>query len=90
MVREATSASEGACLTGEGAAGYSFFILAEGGAVVTSEGATVTTTSPAKLLVRFGGEFRRLQQEQPDRGSDAATPRSPQLSRAPYPQGNDA
>jgi voltage-gated potassium channel len=87
-----TSAGEGACLTGEGAAGSSFFILAEGGAVVTSEGATlanlgrgdffgevaslgdgrrsttVTTTSPAKLLVMFGGEFRRLQQEHPDIG----------------------
>ena len=86
---EATTAGEGVRLTGEGAAGYSFFILAEGGAVVTSDGATlanlgpgdffgevailgdgrrsatVTTTSPANLLM-FGGEFRRLQQEHPD------------------------
>ena len=87
---EATAVGEGVRLTGEGAAGYSFFILAEGGAVVTSEdttlanlgpgdffgevailgdgrrSATVMTTSPAKLLVMFGGEFRRLQQEHPE------------------------
>jgi CRP-like cAMP-binding protein len=81
---------EGVRLTGEGAAGYSFFILTQGGAVVTSEGAdlatlgpgdffgeiailgngrrtaTVTTTSPARLLVMFGTEFRELQQAQPE------------------------
>jgi CRP-like cAMP-binding protein len=85
------NASEGVRLTGEGAAGYSFVILAEGSALVTTDGenlgtlgpgdffreiailgdghrtATVTTTSPAKLLVMFGTEFRRLQQEQPNR-----------------------
>lgn len=84
------TADEGAQLTGEGAAGYSFFILTEGSAVVVSEGetaanlgpgdffgeiailgdgrrsATVTATSPVKLLVLFGTEFRRLQQEQPE------------------------
>ena len=83
------TAREGVRLTGEGAAGYSFFILTQGGAVVTSEGedlatlgpgdffgeiailgngrrtATVTTTSPARLLVMFGTEFRELQQAQP-------------------------
>jgi CRP-like cAMP-binding protein len=77
-------------LTGEGAAGYSFFILIQGSAVVTSEGAdraalgpgdffgeiailgngrrtaTVTTTSPTRLLVMFGTEFRELQQAQPE------------------------
>jgi CRP-like cAMP-binding protein len=84
------TAGEGVRLTGEGAAGYSFFILTQGSAVVTSEGAdlatlgpgdffgeiailgngrrsaTVTTTSPAKLLVMFGTEFRQLQQALPD------------------------
>ena len=81
---------EGVRLIGEGAAGYSFFILTEGSAVVTSgdatladlgpgdffgeiailgdgrRSATVTTTSPATLLVMFGSEFRRLQDAQPD------------------------
>jgi CRP-like cAMP-binding protein len=84
------AASEGVRLIGEGAAGYSFFILTQGSAVVTSEGAdlaalgpgdffgeiailgdgrrtaTVTTTSPARLLVMFGTEFRQLQQAQPE------------------------
>jgi CRP/FNR family transcriptional regulator, cyclic AMP receptor protein len=82
--------SEGVCLTGEGAGGYSFYVLVDGNAEVTAEGqelatlgpgdffgeiailgggrrsATVTTTSPAKLLVMFGTEFRQLQQAQPD------------------------
>jgi CRP-like cAMP-binding protein len=82
--------SEGVRLTGEGAAGYSFFVLAHGSATVTSEGATlaslgpgdffgeiailgdgrrsatVTTTSPTKLFVMFGTEFRRLQDAQPE------------------------
>jgi CRP-like cAMP-binding protein len=81
---------EGIRLTGEGAAGYSFFVLVEGSAVVTAEDAqvarlgpgdffgemailgngrrvaTVTTTAPAKLLVLFGTEFRRLQQAYPE------------------------
>lgn len=76
-------------LTSEGAAGYSFFILVEGAAVVTADGeqvatfgpgdffgemaiveglprsATVTSTSPVKLLVMFGTEFRQLQQSHP-------------------------
>jgi voltage-gated potassium channel len=83
-------ASPGVRLTGEGAAGYSFFVMAEGSAVVTSDGteiaglgpgdffgeiaiigngrrtATVTTTTPARVLVMFGTEFRRLQQAQPE------------------------
>jgi CRP-like cAMP-binding protein len=82
-------ASAGVSLTGEGAAGYSFFILVGGSAVVTAGGstvaelepgeffgetaileggrrnATVTTTSPARLLVMFGTEFRRLGMTQP-------------------------
>ncbi len=84
---EAKTVGEGSQLIGEGAAGYCFFVLADGGAIVTSEGAelatlgpgdffgemailgdgrrraTVTTTSPAKVLVLFGTEFRQLEQE---------------------------
>jgi CRP-like cAMP-binding protein len=80
----------GARLIGEGAPGYSFFVLIEGNAVVTSgtrtvgdlgpgdffgeiailrhsrRTASVTTTSPARLLVMLGGEFHRLQQAQPE------------------------
>jgi CRP/FNR family cyclic AMP-dependent transcriptional regulator len=77
-------------LTGEGAAGYSFFVLREGAATVSIDGdevrtlgagdffgelallgdgrrtATVTTVSPSQVLVLFGTEFRRLQQEHPE------------------------
>jgi CRP-like cAMP-binding protein len=84
------TASEGVRLCGEGAAGYSFFVITEGGAAVTADGrtvgelgpgdffgeiamldggrrsATVTTTSPSKLLVMFGTDFRRLQDTYPD------------------------
>jgi voltage-gated potassium channel len=86
---EVQTVGEGVNLTNEGASGYSFYVLAEGSAVVTAEGnevarygpgdffgemaiiggsrrtATVTTTSPAKLLVMFGTEFRRLEQSHP-------------------------
>ena len=77
-------------LVGEGAPGYTFFILVEGTAAVTSEGravatlepgdffgeiailgggrrsATVTSTSPVRLLVMFGTEFRRLEAQHPE------------------------
>lgn len=77
-------------LTGEGASGYSFFVLRNGTATVSVDGitgrtlargdffgelallgdgrrtATVTTTSPSQVLVLFGTDFRRLQQEFPD------------------------
>ncbi len=90
---DAREASEGVRLTGEGAPGYSFFVLTEGTASVTSEGekvaalgpgdffgemaiigggrrkATVTASSPAKLLVMFGTEFRRLEATHPDLAS---------------------
>lgn len=86
---EVKRVSEGIRLASEGASGYSFFVLAEGTAVVTLDDevvatcgagdffgemailgdgrrtATVTTTSPAKVLSLFGTEFRRLQQTQP-------------------------
>ena len=87
---EVQNASAGMRLTGEGASGYSFFVLREGTATVTIDGnevrtlepgdffgelailgdgrrtATVTTASPARVLVLFGTEFRQLQQEYPE------------------------
>lgn len=86
---ETKPVGEGVRLASEGAAGYSFYVLVDGGAVVTLEGvpvaslgpgdffgemailgegrrtATVTTTSPTKVLTLFGTEFRRLQQSHP-------------------------
>ncbi len=86
---EVASVSESVTVAGEGAPGYSFFVIAQGNAVVSADGdelatlgpgdffgevailgggrrsATVTTTSPATLLVMFGTEFRRLQEAQP-------------------------
>jgi CRP-like cAMP-binding protein len=86
---EARSVSAGTELVGQGAPGYSFFILTDGTAVVANdettlaelgpgdffgEGsllgggrrhATITVTAPSQVLVMFGTEFRRLQQEQP-------------------------
>ena len=85
----ARTVEEGTQLIGEGASGYCFFILTEGGAAVTAAGealarlgpgdyfgevaildrgrrsATVTTTSPARVLVMFGTEFRKLEQTHP-------------------------
>jgi CRP-like cAMP-binding protein len=83
------NASEGRRLVGEGASGYTFFVLVDGTAEVTIEGqtlaelgpgdffgemailgdgrrtATVTGTSPTRLLVMFGTEFRRLEADYP-------------------------
>ena len=88
--------TEGTRLVGEGAPGYTFFILTAGTAVVTSEGqslatlgpgdffgeiailgdgrrsATVTSTSPVKVLVMFGTEFRRLEAAHPEIASHIA------------------
>ena len=87
---EARATSVGVRLIGEGAAGYSFFVLTEGSAEVTIDGekvaelgpgdffgelailgdgyrsATVTMSSPGRVLVMFGTDFRRLQQEKPE------------------------
>jgi len=81
---------EGTRLVGEGAHGYTFFVLTDGAAAVTSgeetlatlgpgdffgeiailgagrRTATVTSTSPARLLVMFGTEFRRLEAAHPE------------------------
>lgn len=86
----AQNAGESVRLVGEGAHGYTFFILMDGTAAVTSEGqsvatlgpgdffgeiailgdgrrtATVTSTSPVRLLVMFGTEFRRLEAAHPE------------------------
>jgi CRP-like cAMP-binding protein len=86
---EVKTVGGGVRLASEGASGYSFFVLAEGSAVVTlgdetvatyepgdffgemailgdgRRNATVTTTSPAKVLSLFGTEFRRLQRSHP-------------------------
>ena len=90
------NASEGVRLVGEGAPGYTFFVLVEGTAAVTSEGqtlavltpgdffgevailgdgrrtATVTSLSPARLLVLFGTEFRQLEAAHPEIASRIA------------------
>ena len=87
---EVQEISPGVKLTGEGASGYSFFVLRDGGATVTISGievrrlgagdffgelailgegrrtATVTTDSQSEVLVLFGTEFRRLEQEYPE------------------------
>lgn len=87
---ELQDVSPGVTLTGEGASGYSFFVLRDGTATVSIDGvevrtleagdffgelallgdgrrtATVTTASPSRVLVLFGTEFRRLQQEYPE------------------------
>jgi CRP-like cAMP-binding protein len=86
---EARDVSDGTELIGEGAPGYSFFVLCAGNCEVRSgdvaigelgpgdffgEGAilgdgrrhaSIVTTSPAKVLVMFGTEFRRLEQTYP-------------------------
>jgi CRP-like cAMP-binding protein len=87
---EPQDVSPGVDLTGQGASGYSFFVLRAGTATVSIDGiqvrtlgsgdffgelailgdgqrtATVTTASPSQVLVLFGTEFRRLQQEYPE------------------------
>jgi CRP-like cAMP-binding protein len=94
---ELQDVSPGVNLTGEGASGYSFFVLRDGAATVRIDGdqvrtlgagdffgelallgdgrrtATVTTTSPAQVLVLFGTEFRRLQQEHAELAAEIET-----------------
>ena len=84
------NASEGVRLVGEGAPGYTFFVILAGTAQVTAEGeplltlgpgeffgeiailgggrrtATVTSTSPIRMLVLFGTEFRQLEAAHPE------------------------
>jgi CRP-like cAMP-binding protein len=87
---EVRHAEAGERLCGEGAAGYSFFVVRDGAAAVTRDGegvgtlragdffgelalfgpgrrtATVTATEPTELLVVFGADFRRIEQELPE------------------------
>jgi len=51
----------GARLVGEGSAGYEFFVVAGGEAVVTSEGVELTRLGPGDFFgeVAFGGSGRR-------------------------------
>jgi CRP-like cAMP-binding protein len=87
---EVKDVGPGARLAGEGATGYSFFVVGEGELEVTAQGrrvaslgpgdffgemallgagrrkATVTTTSPSRVLVLFGNDFRQLQEIHPD------------------------
>jgi CRP-like cAMP-binding protein len=104
---EPKTAREGVRLTGEGDSGYSFFVLAEGDAVVTSNGAevaslhagdyfgevailgdgrrsaTVRTTTPAKLFVLFGTDFRELQRTQPAIADEIEASMRERLARQP-------
>jgi CRP/FNR family transcriptional regulator, cyclic AMP receptor protein len=106
---ETKTAGEGVTLCGEGAAGYSFFVIADGNAVVTSNGselgtlgpgdffgevaildggrrtATVTTTTPARLLVMFGTEFRQLQQAHPAIAAQLETAMATRAARRSSP-----
>jgi CRP-like cAMP-binding protein len=54
-------ASEGVRLAGEGAAGYCFFVIAEGTAVVTSNGTTLATLGPGDFFGEMAilGDGRR-------------------------------
>jgi CRP-like cAMP-binding protein len=54
-------AGEGVRLIGEGAAGYSFFIVTEGSAVVTSEDATLADLGPGDFFgeIAILGDGRR-------------------------------
>ncbi len=94
---ELQDVSPGVDLTGQGASGYSFFVLRAGTATVSIDGiqvrtlgsgdffgelailgdgqrtATVTTASPSQVLVLFGTEFRRLQQEYPELAAQIET-----------------
>jgi CRP-like cAMP-binding protein len=87
------NAGEGIRLVGEGAPGYTFFVIVDGAATVRTaddrvaelgpgdffgemailgdgrRNATVTSTTPIRLLVMFGTEFRRLEAEYPEIGS---------------------
>lgn len=105
----AESAGAGATLVGEGAHGYTFFVLAEGTASVTADGetvaslapgdffgevailgagrrtATVMSTSPVRLLVMFGTEFRRLEAAFPAIASRLTETMDARLAGAPVP-----
>jgi CRP-like cAMP-binding protein len=98
---------EGVRLVGEGCNGYTFFVLTEGTAGVSSDGeslsslgpgdyfgevailgagrrtATVTSTSPVRLLVMFGTEFRQLEAGYPEIASRLTEAMQARLAGAP-------
>ncbi len=101
------TAGEGVRLVGEGCHGYTFFVLTEGTAGVSSDGeslsslgpgdyfgevailgagrrtATVTSTSPVRLLVMFGTEFRQLEAGYPEIASRLTEAMQARLAGAP-------
>jgi CRP-like cAMP-binding protein len=103
--------SEATDLTGEGASGYSFFVMVDGRATVTRggekiaeigpgdffgegaiigagrRGATVRTSTPSEVLVMFGSEFRRLQQEHPEIAARIEETALQRLGQADSPRG---
>jgi CRP-like cAMP-binding protein len=58
---EKRSVDSGTCLTGEGTPGYSFYVLANGTAEVTSGGSTLATLGPGDFFgeVALLGDGRR-------------------------------
>jgi CRP/FNR family transcriptional regulator, cyclic AMP receptor protein len=58
---EPKTVSEGVSLAGEGAVGYSFFVIADGNAVVTSNGTELATLGPGDFFgeVAILGDGRR-------------------------------
>jgi len=111
---EVKDVAPGVRLVGEGATGFSFFIVTDGALEVTAGGgvvgslgsgeffgemallgagrrtATVTTTSPTRVLVLFGDDFRRLQASQPEIVARIEAAMNERLGRAQTPSGPSA
>jgi CRP-like cAMP-binding protein len=103
---ELKDVGSGVRLVGEGATGFSFFIVSEGTLEVTAAGArvgsvgageffgemallgggrrtaTVTTTSPTRVLVLFGDDFGRLRTSHPQIAARIEAAMSERLGRA--------
>jgi CRP/FNR family transcriptional regulator, cyclic AMP receptor protein len=99
------NAGEGLRLVGEGAPGYTFFVILDGTAEVTADGdslaalgpgdffgeiailgegrrtATVTSTSPVRMLVLFGTEFRKLELAHPSVADEIVTAMNSRLTQ---------
>jgi CRP/FNR family transcriptional regulator, cyclic AMP receptor protein len=99
------NAGEGMRLVGEGAPGYTFFVILDGAAEVTVEGdplgalgpgdffgeiailgegrrtATVRSTTPVRMLVLFGTEFRKLEVAHPDIAAQITAAMSSRLAQ---------
>ncbi len=103
---EVKEVGPGVRLVGEGATGYTFFVLAAGSVEVTADGepvgslgpneffgelallghgrrtATVTTTSPSRVLVLFGEDFGRLRADFPAVADEIDATMAKRLGRA--------